>query len=97
MIGKTRGSHVHCSCPHAGPWYNDVVTVTTWINQNWFPIIQTAILAGGLFFTGTAILLDARARRAANLIQLTQQHRDLWERMYLQPELSRILDRKSVV
>jgi hypothetical protein len=64
----------------------------TWIGQNWFALIQTTLLAAGVFLIGTAILLDARARRAANLIQLTQQHRDLWERMYIQPELSRILD-----
>ena len=62
-----------------------------WIGQNWLPLIQTGALAGGLLFTGIAVLLDARARRVGNLIQLTQQHRDLWERLYMQPELTRIL------
>ena len=41
---------------------------------------------------GVASLLEARARRVGNLIRLTEQHRDLWERMYSQPELARILD-----
>ena len=45
-----------------------------------------------LLLIGVALLFEARARRVANLIQLTQQHRDLWERMYLEPELSHILD-----
>jgi len=63
-----------------------------WIEQNWLALIQTGALAGGLLFTGIAVLLDARARRVGNLIQLTQQHRDLWERLYMQPELARILD-----
>ena len=63
-----------------------------WIGQNWLALIQTGALAGGLLFTGIAVLLDARARRVGNLIQLTQQHRDLWERLYMQPELARILD-----
>jgi hypothetical protein len=63
-----------------------------WIDQNWLALIQTGALAGGLLFTGIAVLLDARARRVGNLIQLTQQHRDLWERLYMQPELARILD-----
>ena len=63
-----------------------------WIVQNWLALIQTGALAGGLLFTGIAVLLDARARRVGNLIQLTQQHRDLWERLNMQPELARILD-----
>ena len=63
-----------------------------WLGQNWLALIQTGALAGGLLFTGIAVLLDARARRVGNLIQLTQQHRDLWERLYMQSELARILD-----
>jgi hypothetical protein len=63
-----------------------------WIGQNWLVLVQTAALAGGLLFTGIAVMLDARARRVGNLIQLTQQHRDLWERLYMQSELARILD-----
>jgi hypothetical protein len=65
---------------------------TDWISHNWFALAQTGAVATGLLLIGIAILLEARARRVANLIQLTQQHRDLWERMYLQPELARILD-----
>jgi len=63
-----------------------------WIEQNWLALVQTVALGGGLLFTGIAITLDARARRVGNLIQLTQQHRDLWERLYAQSELARILD-----
>jgi hypothetical protein len=63
-----------------------------WIGQNWLALVQTAALGGGLLFTGIAVMLDARARRVGNLIQLTQQHRDLWERLYMQSELARILD-----
>lgn len=66
--------------------------VNAWIGQNWLSLAQTAALGGGLFFTGIAVMLDARARRIGNLIQLTQQHRDLWERLYMQSGLTRILD-----
>ena len=59
-----------------------------WIGYNWLALVQTGALAGGLLFTGMAVLLDARARRVGNLIQLTQQHRDLWERLYLQFQLN---------
>jgi hypothetical protein len=68
------------------------MTLTDWMSHNWFALVQTGAVAAGLLLTGTAILLEARARRVGNLIQLTQQHRDLWERMYAQPELSRILN-----
>jgi hypothetical protein len=63
-----------------------------WMSHNWFSLVQTAILAAGLVLIGVALLFDARVRRIANLIRLTEQHRDLWERMYLQPDLARIFD-----
>jgi hypothetical protein len=63
-----------------------------WMSHNWFALVQTGALLAGLFLIGTALLFEARARRVANLIRLTQQHRDLWERMYSQPELARIFD-----
>jgi len=66
-----------------------------WIGHHWFPLVQTAAIAGALFVVALAFFLEARARRVGNLIQLTQAHRDLWERMYSQPELSRILDPKA--
>ena len=66
-----------------------------WMSHNWFALAQTGAVAAGLLLIGIALLLEARARRVANLIQLTQQHRDLWERMYSQPELSRILDPRA--
>lgn len=63
-----------------------------WVGYNWLALVQTGVVAGGMLLMGIAVLLDARARRVGNLIQLTQQHRDLWERLYTQPELARILD-----
>src|SRR5580658_6854631 len=66
-----------------------------WIGHNWFPLLQTAAVAGALFVVALAFFFEARGRRVGNLIQLTQAHRDLWERMYSQPELARILDPKA--
>lgn len=63
-----------------------------WLSHNWFALIQSGTLSAGLLLIGVALLFEARARRVANLIQLTQQHRDLWERMYVEPDLARILD-----
>jgi hypothetical protein len=63
-----------------------------WLSQNWFALIQTGAMAGGLLLVGVAMLLEARARRVGNLIRLTEQHRELWERMYTDPQLARILN-----
>jgi hypothetical protein len=63
-----------------------------WIGQNWFALLQTGGVIGALAFTGCTLLLDARNRRVGNLIQLTQEHRRLWERITGRPELVRILD-----
>jgi hypothetical protein len=68
------------------------MTPTDWLSHNWSTLVQTVAVAAGLLLVGIALLLEARARRVQNLIQLTQQHRELWERMYSQPELTRILD-----
>src|ERR1700722_5974438 len=66
--------------------------LSNWIGHNWFSLGQTVVLAGALSLIALGLFLETRARRVGNLIQLTQAHRDLWERMYSQPELSRILD-----
>src|SRR5579859_7767953 len=97
VVGQFRGRHGlesgGCSDTNALVCYNSgTMGINEWIGYNWLALVQTGALAGGLLFTGIAVLLDARARRVGNLIQLTQQHRDLWERLYLQPELARILD-----
>ena len=68
------------------------MTPTDWLTHNWFALVQTVAVTSGFLLVGIAFLLEARARRVQNLIQLTQQHRELWERMYSQPELTRILD-----
>lgn len=65
---------------------------SAWLGQNWFALVQTAVFAACLLFIASAIYLDSRGRRVANLIHLTKEHRELWERMYSQPELSRILN-----
>ena len=63
-----------------------------WFGDNWFAFFVSGASLAGLYFSGTAVWLDARARRVANLIRLTEQHRELWERMYTQSDLVRILD-----
>jgi hypothetical protein len=63
-----------------------------WVRHHWFALLQTGAVTSAFVFTGITLLLDVRARRVSNLIRLTERHRDLWERMYTQPRLARILD-----
>jgi hypothetical protein len=59
---------------------------------SWLSMLLTFGLLGAFAFLGTMLFIDARARRVSNLIQLTQQHRELWERMFIDPRLARVLD-----
>src|SRR5438552_3486139 len=63
-----------------------------WIGHNWFALLQTGAVTAALLFTGIALFLDGRARRVGNLIDLTDRHRALWDRMFNRPRLARILD-----
>ena len=63
-----------------------------WLARHWFPLLQTGAVAAALMFAGLAFVLDVRTRRASNLIRLSERHRDLWERLYTNPKLTRILD-----
>ncbi|MHB8522090.1 MAG: hypothetical protein ACYDH9_15200 [Limisphaerales bacterium] len=65
---------------------------TDWLGHNWFALVQTGAILCALAFTGAGFFFDARARRVGNLIRLTDRHRLLWERMYSDPKLARILD-----
>jgi len=66
--------------------------MASWVASNWFTLIQTAGVVGGLFYSAIALRLDAKVRRTEVLLALTEAHRDIWERLIEQPELARILD-----
>ena len=72
--------------------YNGEMTAMDWFGNNWFALLQTGALTGALLIVGVAVWLEARARRVRNLIELTERHRNLWERMNEKPELARILE-----
>lgn len=61
------------------------------LQENWFDLIQTVSLMGGLLFTGLSLRRENSARRWSNLLALKQEHRELWSTIHDRPELSRIL------
>lgn len=64
-----------------------------WLSENWFSLVQSAGIVGGLVFTAASARQDTRSRRNGNLLTFTSQHRELWSEVHRRPELSRILQR----
>lgn len=69
--------------------------IITWLADNWFTLIQSLGVIGGLSFTGLMVRRDGKARKITDLLTLNQQHRELWAEVRQQPELVRIA-RESV-
>ena len=60
--------------------------------ENWFNLLNAVGIVGGLFFTGYSLHSETKTRRIANLLSLTQAHRDIWKQLLAYPRLGRILD-----
>jgi len=63
-----------------------------WFLDNWFTLLNATGIVGGLMFTGYSLHSEARTRRIANLLKLTEGHRDLWREHFQNPRLIRVLD-----
>ena len=63
-----------------------------WFAENWFTLLNVIGIVGGLFFNGHSLRSETKTRRVANLLSLTQAHRDIWEQQLKYPQLARVLD-----
>jgi hypothetical protein len=68
------------------------MTLATWGIERWKEIFEFGGTLGALLFTGVALHVDARVRRAETLIEINKQHRELWMSFYERPQLARLLD-----
>jgi hypothetical protein len=66
----------------------------SWNIERWKGMLEVGGTIGALLFTGIALHIDARARRAQTLIEITKQHRELWIYFDERPELARLFDEK---
>lgn len=66
--------------------------IPRWFAENWFNLLSAVGIVGSLLFTGFNIRSEAKTRRIANLIALTQNHRDIWQQMLRRPGIGRVLD-----
>ncbi len=70
-----------------------------WLGENWFELLTTIFGFGGLWFTAFSIRKDARARReeaearrVANLLAITANHREIWKEFLNNEKLWRVRD-----
>jgi hypothetical protein len=63
-----------------------------WLIENWFEVLGTIGVVGGLFFNGYSLRSETKTRKVANLLTLTQSHREIWKEMLRKPGLQRVLD-----
>jgi len=66
----------------------------SWLNANWFNLLQTAGIVGGLCFTGYAAVRENRSRKIENLLSIHENHRSIWLQIFDDPHLLRILKPK---
>jgi len=63
-----------------------------WFQSNWPSLLGAIGVVGGLLFNGIALRSETKARRVTNLVQLTQNHREIWAELYSNPKLLRVID-----
>src|SRR5437762_1629442 len=66
--------------------------VFQWGIKHCLDLLQSLGIVGGLLFTGISLKVDARVRRVQSLLKITEQHRNIWSRLYDNPELGRVTD-----
>lgn len=69
--------------------------LVSWMSSNIFDLISTAGIISSLSFTAVSFRESARSRRIDNLLKLTEQHRDIWEKSQGNPALARVRDPKA--
>lgn len=75
--------------------YDSRMEWKNWIAGNWVDLLQSAAIVANLFMALWVMRREAHSRRAANIIRLTEQHRDLWKELFARPSLSRVLKAKA--
>ena len=63
-----------------------------WIGNHGFDLLEAVGIIGSLTFAGAAFRRDHRSRRIENLLNLTQNHREIWKELLRDQRLKRILD-----
>jgi hypothetical protein len=65
-----------------------------WVVENWFVLLQSVGIIGGLLLTASSLRSETKTRRVSNLLAITESHRKVWTEFYRRPELQRVLDER---
>lgn len=68
---------------------------SSWVDSNWFNVIQTVGIVGGLSLTRAAANREARAKEIENLLALSEQHRELWKEIPRRKNMARVFQRDT--
>ena len=60
------------------------------IIANWFDLLQSLGIICGLLFTGLSFRDTFKARQVTTLIEITQNHREIWQHLLIHPALNRV-------
>ena len=72
-----------------------MVGFSSWVNENWFNVVQTAGVVGSLLMAAGAASREAKAREIENILTLSEHHRSLWGAIGGKPEFQRIFNRNT--
>ena len=62
-----------------------------WLAENWLNVFGSAGIAG-LWLAVVALRDEVKARRSANLLTITTNHREIWKEYLNNPKLTRVRD-----
>lgn len=62
-----------------------------WLTQNGFDLLNAFGIVGGLLFTGYSLHSETKTRKVANLLAITEAHRNIWKEHFKNPQLARVL------
>lgn len=68
--------------------------ILEWLERDWFLLLQSVGIIGGMIFTGLSLRQASQARRIGDMLTLTEQHRELWHQVHERAELHRIARRE---
>ncbi len=63
-----------------------------WATDNWFSLVQTLGIVGGLWLTASSANREAKAREIQNLLTLSEHHQKLWMEFVGREDLEKIFD-----
>jgi hypothetical protein len=64
-----------------------------WWWSHWHEVLETVGIVGGLLFTGVTLRHDLQARKIAEYLTQSTEHRRLWSHLHRRPGLGRVLER----